>query len=54
MSWARAATKIQAMPPRGRLLRALRFKVKNFRIAEIEVIANPAHLRQLDLAVLAD
>jgi hypothetical protein len=64
MAYARQARFVQlslvdgavgvVLAPRGRLLRALRFKVKNFRIAEIEVIANPAHLRQLDLAVLAD
>ena len=38
--------------PRGRLLRALRFTVKQGKIAEVEIIADATHLRQLDLAVL--
>lgn len=42
------------MAPRGRLLRALRFTIKDARIVEVEVIANPGHLRQLDLALLPD
>jgi RNA polymerase sigma factor (sigma-70 family) len=40
--------------PRGRLLLVVTFKFTGERIAEIDVIADPAHLRQLDLAVLDD
>jgi len=38
--------------PRGRLLRALTFTLKQGKIAEVEIIADDAHLQQLDLAVL--
>jgi RNA polymerase sigma-70 factor (ECF subfamily) len=38
--------------PRGRLLMVLRFTVKGGKIAEIDVIGDPARLRQFDLAVL--
>ncbi|MEV4758918.1 sigma-70 family RNA polymerase sigma factor [Micromonospora sp. NPDC049559] len=38
--------------PRGRLLFALTFTVEGSRIAGYDVIADPARLRQLDLAVL--
>jgi len=38
--------------PRGRLLLVLGFTLKGGKIAEIDVIADPARLRQLDLAVL--
>ncbi|MFI6729347.1 sigma-70 family RNA polymerase sigma factor [Streptomyces sp. R-74717] len=38
--------------PRGRLLFALAFTIEDDRIAEYEVIAAPAHLRRLHLAVL--
>ncbi|MFJ1886636.1 MULTISPECIES: sigma-70 family RNA polymerase sigma factor [unclassified Streptomyces] len=40
--------------PRGRLLIALTFTVEKDRIAAYEVIADPARLRRLDLAVLAE
>lgn len=40
------------LAPRGRLARALRFTLTQGKIAQVEVIADPAHLRQLDLAVL--
>ena len=40
--------------PRGRLLLVMTFKFTGERIAEIDVIADPARLRQLDLAVLDD
>jgi len=40
--------------PRGRLFRVLRFTVADGRIVQIEVVADPARLRQLDLAVLND
>ncbi|MFJ3706864.1 sigma-70 family RNA polymerase sigma factor [Streptomyces sp. NBC_01267] len=38
--------------PRGRLLFALTFTIESDRITEYEVIADPARLRRLDLAVL--
>ena len=38
--------------PRGRLLMVLDFTIRDTRIVEIDVIADPARLRQLDLAVL--
>jgi RNA polymerase sigma-70 factor (ECF subfamily) len=40
--------------PRGRLLMVLSFTVRREKIVEIDAIADPARLRQLDLAVLAD
>ncbi len=38
--------------PRGRLLRALSFTIAHGKIAQIDVVADPARLRQLDLALL--
>jgi RNA polymerase sigma factor (sigma-70 family) len=38
--------------PHGRLFRALTFTIARGRIAQIDVIADPERLRQLDLAVL--
>ena len=38
----------------GRLTRALSFKFANGRIVEAEIMADPARLQQLDLAVLSD
>ena len=38
--------------PRGKLFVVVTFKVKDGKIVEIEVIADPARLRELDLAVL--
>jgi hypothetical protein len=38
--------------PRGRLLLALTFTIKDGKIAEYAVIADPARLQRLDLAVL--
>jgi RNA polymerase sigma-70 factor (ECF subfamily) len=38
--------------PRGRLSRALRFTIANGRIAEIEVIGNPARLAELDVSIV--
>src|SRR6266487_1207656 len=38
--------------PRGRLLLALSLTIKDDKVAEIDVIADPARLHQLDLAVL--
>lgn len=40
--------------PGGRLARALTFKISNGKIVEAEIIADPARLRQLNLAVLSD
>ena len=38
--------------PRGRLFRVLRFSFADGKIARVEVIGDPARLRELDLAVL--
>jgi RNA polymerase sigma-70 factor (ECF subfamily) len=38
--------------PRGRLMMVLRFTIAGGKIAEIEAVADPERLRQLDLAVL--
>jgi len=40
--------------PRGRLLYVLQFKISHGKIAEVDLISNPARIRQLDLAVLDD
>jgi len=40
--------------PRGRLLLVLSFTVADGRITEIDVVADPARPRQLDLAGLPD
>jgi RNA polymerase sigma factor (sigma-70 family) len=40
--------------PRGRLFRVLHFTFTRGKIVQIDVIADPARLRQLDLAVLND
>jgi RNA polymerase sigma-70 factor (ECF subfamily) len=40
--------------PRGRLLLAIGLAIKDDKIAEIDVIADPPRLRRLDLAVLSD
>jgi hypothetical protein len=40
--------------PHGRLLPALAITVQGDRVADYDVIADPACLHQLDLAVLAD
>lgn len=40
------------MAPHGRLFRALRFTITQGKIVEVDVIADPERLRQLDLAVL--
>jgi RNA polymerase sigma factor (sigma-70 family) len=40
--------------PRGRLLMVLVFAIRGGKIGEIDAIADPARLRQLDLAVLND
>lgn len=42
------------MAPRGRLFLVLGFTIADGRITEIDVIADPDRLRQLDLAVLDD
>jgi RNA polymerase sigma-70 factor (ECF subfamily) len=43
-----------AVAPRGRLLMVLRFTIMGGKIVEIEAIADPRRLRQLDLAVLGE
>jgi RNA polymerase sigma-70 factor (ECF subfamily) len=40
------------LAPHGRLMRALRFTFTEDRIAAMEVIGDPAHLRELELAVM--
>jgi RNA polymerase sigma factor (sigma-70 family) len=40
--------------PRGRLSRVVTFKIRRGKIVEIDVLADPVRLRQLDLAVLND
>ncbi|HEV8044619.1 MAG TPA: hypothetical protein VGP38_05520 [Rubrobacter sp.] len=40
--------------PRGRLLMVLGFTISGGKIVEIDAIADPERLRQLDLAVLGD
>ena len=42
------------MAPRGRLFRALSFTITRGKIVQIDVIADPERLRQLDLAALND
>jgi hypothetical protein len=37
---------------RGKLERVLRFTIRNAKITAIDVIADPSHLRKLDLKVL--
>jgi hypothetical protein len=38
--------------PRGRLMMVIAFKFTGLRIGEIGIIADPAHLRKIDLAIL--
>jgi hypothetical protein len=40
--------------PRGRLMMMLGFTITRGKIVEIDVIADPERLRQLDLAVLSN
>lgn len=40
--------------PRGRLLRAMTCVVRNGKITEVDIIADPARLQSLDLAILHD
>src|SRR5262245_12944651 len=40
------------VPPRGRLVRALRFTIANDKVTELEVIGNPARLDELDVSIL--
>ncbi|HEU4731859.1 MAG TPA: sigma-70 family RNA polymerase sigma factor [Kofleriaceae bacterium] len=42
------------MAPHGRLYRALRFGFQGGKIAQVEVVADPARLAQLELAVVPD
>ncbi len=41
------------LAPRGRLSRALTFTFTNAKVTQLEVIGDPARLRELDIAVLA-
>jgi hypothetical protein len=38
--------------PQGRLVRALRFSIADGKIAEIEVIGNPARLGELEVSMM--
>jgi RNA polymerase sigma-70 factor (ECF subfamily) len=40
--------------PRGRLLMVFRFTVHDGKVVAIDAIADPEHLRRVDLAVLTD
>ncbi|TBL81385.1 sigma-70 family RNA polymerase sigma factor [Paenibacillus thalictri] len=40
--------------PRGKLLYVLEFTIRDGKIAEVDLISDPARIRKLDLAVLAD
>jgi RNA polymerase sigma-70 factor (ECF subfamily) len=40
--------------PRGRLFRVLNFTIAGGKIVEVEVVADPERLRELELAVLDD
>ena len=40
--------------PRGRLFRVLHFTFTRGKIVQIDMVADPARLRQLDLAVLPE
>jgi RNA polymerase sigma-70 factor (ECF subfamily) len=42
------------LAPRGRLFGVGVFKIRNGRIAEADLIADPEHLRELELALLPD
>gem|GEM_PF-1641855 len=41
-----------AVAPRGKLIMVLRFTIAGGKITEIDVVADPERLRQLELAVL--
>lgn len=40
------------LAPHGRLSRALTFTIKDGKIVEVDVVADPARLRELDIAAL--
>jgi hypothetical protein len=40
------------LAPQGRLSRALRFTIRDGKIVEVDVVADPARLRELDIAAL--
>jgi hypothetical protein len=42
------------LAPRGRLVFLLRLTIRGGKVAEIEVVADPAHLHQVHLTVLPD
>ena len=54
VSWPCSIRTSWSASTRGRLFRALRFTITGGKIAQVDVIADPEHLRQLDLAVLDD
>lgn len=64
MAFSQLARSVQSMlvdgtvglvwAPRGRLSRVLRFTITRRKIVQVEVIADPARLEELDLAVLED
>jgi RNA polymerase sigma-70 factor (ECF subfamily) len=43
-----------AWAPGGRPRAAFAFSVSNGKVTEIEVIVDPAHLRELDITILSD
>jgi len=40
------------LAPQGRLSRALRFTIRGGKIVEVDVVADPARLRELEIAAL--
>jgi RNA polymerase sigma-70 factor (ECF subfamily) len=40
--------------PRGRLLRALKFTITDGKIVQVDIVADPARVRALDIALLSD
>jgi len=40
------------LAPQGKLSRVLRYTIKNGRIAKVDIIGDPARLRELDLSIL--
>jgi hypothetical protein len=50
----RAACKVRSAAPRGRPVAVVGFTVAHGRIVEIDLLADPARLRELDLTALDD
>ena len=40
--------------PRGQLARVLQFTIRDGKIATVDIVAEPARLRELDVAVLGN